>query len=139
MNDVAKLTLMILHRISDFLQTLPEDQLVDIAEGRATLTYHPYGAPAPVSPTPVSSRRRPTTRQTKPTKDMTEVVEALDRMHSREDGERYLGAMGVADLRAVATQLEMGGVSKDRKADLVAKLVERTIGSRLNSAAIRQL
>lgn len=135
MNDVAKLTLTILQRVSEFLQGLPEDQLADIAEGRATLTYHPYGAAKPAVP----SARRSSTRVAKPKKDMAEAVGALGRMDNREDGEQYLKGMGVADLRAVATQLDIGGVSKDRKADLIAKIVERTIGSRLNSAAIRQL
>jgi hypothetical protein len=138
MNDVAKLTLTVLQRVSDFLQTLPEDQLNDIAEGRATLTYHPYGAPGPITP-----GRRPaakaSTRQAKPKKDMSEAVGALERMSTREDGERYLSGMTVAVLKDLAAHRGIGGVSKYKKDDLVALLVEQTIGARLNSAAIRQL
>lgn len=134
MSDVTKLTMTVLQRISEFLQTLPEDQLEDIAQGRATLTHHPYGALKPVTP-----RKRPPTRQTKPKKDMTEAVEALGRMSSRDEGEQYLKPMTVVNLKAIAAHLEMGGVSGDKKDDLIAKLVERTIGARLNFAAIRQL
>ena len=108
MNDVAKLTLTILQRISEFLQTLPEDQLNDIAEGRATLTYHPYGAPQPVTP-----GRRPAartlSRQAKPKKDMSVAVDTLERMSSREEGEHYLDAMRGDDLKDIAAQL----VSRD--------------------------
>ncbi|HZN20840.1 MAG TPA: Rho termination factor N-terminal domain-containing protein [Micromonosporaceae bacterium] len=138
MNDVTKLTLTILQRISEFLQTLPEGQLNDIAEGRATLTYHPYGAVQPVAPARRPVGQKPT-RQTKPKKDMSEAVSTLERMSSRDEGERYLKAMLTDDLRDVAAHLGIGGVSKTRKDDLVALLVEQTIGARLNSAAIRQL
>jgi Rho termination factor, N-terminal domain len=134
MNDVAKLTVTVLQRISEFLQTLPEDQLTDIAEGRATLTYHPFGAARPTAPS-----RRPPSRIAKPKKDMSEVSATLGRMTSRDEGERFLGSLTATDVKALAAELGMRGVSKDRKDDLIAKIVERTIGARLDSAAIRQL
>jgi hypothetical protein len=134
MSDVAKLTITVLQRISEFLQTLPEDQLTDIAEGRATLTYHPLGATRPAAP----GRRAPS-RAAKPKKDMSEVVGTLGRMVSRDEGERYLASLTATDVKALAGELGMRGVSKDRKDDLIAKIVERTIGARLDSAAIRQL
>jgi protein-disulfide isomerase len=134
MSDVAKLTIAILQRISEFLQALPEDQLTEIAEGRATLTYHPLGAVGPAAPS-----RRPASRAAKPKKDMSAVVNTLGRMISRDEGERYLASLTATDVKALAAELGMRGVSKDRKDDLTAKIVERTIGARLDSAAIRQL
>ncbi|MBO0769659.1 MAG: hypothetical protein J2O48_13330, partial [Solirubrobacterales bacterium] len=62
MSDVAKLSMTVLQRISEFLASLPEDQLADIAEGRATVTYHPYGAAAPAVPA------RPGTKSATPRK-----------------------------------------------------------------------
>ncbi|WP_327006852.1 Rho termination factor N-terminal domain-containing protein [Dactylosporangium sp. NBC_01737] len=136
MSDVAKLSMTVLQRISEFLATLPEDQIVDIAEGRATLTYHPFGAAAPAAP----ATRAPAKRAAaKPTKDMSVVVDQLGGFQSRDEAERLLKPMVVGDLRAVAAQLGIGGVSGTRKADLITMLVERTIGARLNSAAVRQL
>ncbi|WP_432834140.1 Rho termination factor N-terminal domain-containing protein [Dactylosporangium sp. CA-092794] len=135
MSDVAKLSMTVLQRVSEFLASLPEDHLADIAEGRATITYHPYGASKPVTPTRTPAKRT----AAKPAQDMTHVVEALEQMHTREEGERRLTPMSVADLRAVAGELGISGISKTKKADLVAMLVERTIGARLNSAAVRRL
>ncbi|MEU0553253.1 hypothetical protein [Dactylosporangium sp. NPDC006015] len=137
MSDVAKLSMTVLQRISEFLATLPEDQLVDIAEGRATLTYHPFGAAAPVAPAKKAPARRPAAA--KPAKDMSAVVDDLANLQTRDEGERYLKPMLVGDLRAVAAQLGIGGVSKTPKGDLITMLVERTIGARLNSLAVRQL
>ncbi len=136
MSDVAKLSMTVLQRISEFLATLPEDQLLDIAEGRATLTYHPFGAAAPAAPVKKAPVKR---AAAKPAKDMSAVVDELNGMQSRDEGERYLKPMLVGDLRAIAAHLGMGGVSKTSKTDLITMLVERTIGSRLNSLAVRQL
>ena len=54
---------------------------------------------------------------------MTQAAEELNRMQSRDEGECYLKPMLVGDLRAVAGQLGMGGVSKTTKLDLIAMLV----------------
>jgi hypothetical protein len=134
-SDVAKLSIAVLQRVSEFLATLPEEQITDIAEGRATLTYHPFGTATPVAPKKAPARRT----SAKPTADMAQAVAGLGRMQSREEGEGYLKPMTVGDLRAVAAQLGIRGVSKTSKMDLIAMLVERTIGSRLNSLAVRRL
>jgi len=56
----------------------------------------------------------------------------------REEGTAYLSALGGKELKALAALLEMRGVSGLRKVDL-DKIVEQTIGYRLNSTAIRRL
>lgn len=50
----------ILQRISEFLAELPEDQIADLAEGRARLAYVPDGAeaPAPRKSTPAKRAGR---------------------------------------------------------------------------------
>ncbi|MBM0238546.1 Rho termination factor N-terminal domain-containing protein [Micromonospora sp. ATA32] len=60
-------------------------------------------------------------------------------MAARDDGTAYLSSWAVKDLRALATRLELRGVAGLRKAELVERIVDRTIGFRLNSTAIRQL
>lgn len=146
MSDVAKLSMTVLQRISEFLASLPEDQLIDIAEGRATLTYHAYGADLPAVPMQpaarkaVTPRKAPAPRQpAAPVPGAAEAVAELDRIATRDEGQRYLQPMKVSDLRAVAALLGIRGVSKTGKDDLIALLVERTVGSRLNSAAVRAL
>jgi hypothetical protein len=70
---------------------------------------------------------------------MGQARDALAGMSSREEGTSYLSSLGVKELKALAAQLDMRGVSSLKKADLVGKIVEQTIGYRLNSSAIRQL
>ncbi|MEH0818567.1 MULTISPECIES: Rho termination factor N-terminal domain-containing protein [unclassified Micromonospora] len=60
-------------------------------------------------------------------------------MTSRADGTAYLTPWPARDLRALAARLGLRGVAGLRKAELVDRLVDRTVGFRLDSAAIRQL
>ncbi len=60
-------------------------------------------------------------------------------MSNRDEGTAYLTPLTAKDLKALAVELEMRGISSLRKADLVDRIVEQTIGFRLNSTAIRKL
>jgi hypothetical protein len=144
----AKLSLAVLQQIADFLRDLPEADLTDVAEGRARLTLIPAGSSEPRVPgaRSTASRRSATSGRSAASGvsaasavDMGQARDALARMSSREEGTRYLSSLGVKELKALAAQLDMRGVSSLKKADLVDKIVEQTIGYRLNSSAIRQL
>ncbi|MEU4781801.1 Rho termination factor N-terminal domain-containing protein, partial [Micromonospora sp. NPDC023633] len=63
---------------------------------------------------------------------------ALGTMSRRDDGTAYLSGWTARDLRVLAASLELRGVAGLRKADLVDRIVDRTIGFRLASAAIRR-
>ncbi|MFV2102889.1 Rho termination factor N-terminal domain-containing protein [Micromonospora sp. LOL_024] len=59
-------------------------------------------------------------------------------MTSRADGTRYLSGWPARDLRELAASLGLRGLGGRRKAELVERVVERTIGYRLASSAVRQ-
>jgi hypothetical protein len=70
--------------------------------------------------------------------DLTVAVDRLATMNSRADGTAYLSPWPLRDLRKLGTELGLRGVAGLRKADLVERLVEHTIGYRLTSTALRQ-
>ncbi len=139
MNDVAKQTMGLLRKVAEFLEDLPEDQLADIVEGRARLTYIPWGATDPVKPA-APRKRAAAPRASKVTADVPAICAALDTATSREEGRAMLRALPlVDDVRAVATALGMGGVSRTAKNPLIEQIVDFTIGGRLTTQAMRGL
>jgi hypothetical protein len=139
MNDVAKQTMGLLRKVAEFFEELPEDQIADLVEGRARLTYIPWGASEPVRPA-TSARRAATPRAAKVTADVPAICAALEVATSREEGRAMLRALPrVDDVRAVATALGLGGISKTAKNPLIEQIVDFAVGGRLNSAAIRVL
>ncbi|MDG4792936.1 Rho termination factor N-terminal domain-containing protein [Micromonospora sp. WMMD1082] len=67
-----------------------------------------------------------------------EAAARLAAMTSRADGTAYLSPWPVRDLRELAANLGLRGVGALRKAELVERVVEHTIGYRLTSTALRQ-
>jgi len=132
----AKLSLAILQRVSEFLADLPAEHLEDLAAGRARLTFVPDGASAPRVPS--SSPRRPASKPAEPAPEVNEIRDRLAQMQSRDEGRTYLGGFKVKpELTSLAKLLGVG--TSGPKPALIDRIVERTIGARLNSAAIRQL
>ncbi|MFI7513974.1 hypothetical protein ACIBVK_10835 [Micromonospora echinofusca] len=78
-------------------------------------------------------------RRAAPAPEPAEARAALAAMARRDDGTAYLSGWTARDLRVLAASLELRGVAGLRKADLVGRIVDRTIGYRLDSAAIRRL
>ncbi|MEV6690369.1 hypothetical protein AB0M35_02665 [Micromonospora sp. NPDC051196] len=70
--------------------------------------------------------------------DLGLAVERLSASTSRVDGGGYLDGWSLRRLRALAAHLELRGVGGLRKADLVDRIVDHTIGYRLDSSALRQ-
>lgn len=135
MSDVSALSVGLLRRISEFLDGLPEEHITDLAEGRAHLTFVPWGASAPVR-----TKVTPATRkQSAPKVDTATMVETLKRASSRDEGRDLLKPLSATELRAVATAAGMTGVSKTRKEDLVEQVVGLTVGGRISFAALRDL
>lgn len=136
MNDVAKQTMGLLKRVTEFFEELPEEQLADLVEGRARLTYIPWGATEPTPP----RKRSAAAPKANTTADVPGICATLEAATSREEGRAVLrGLRTVGDVRAVAGALGIGGVSKTPKDRLIEQIVDFAIGGRLNSAAIRVL
>ncbi|MER7334889.1 MULTISPECIES: Rho termination factor N-terminal domain-containing protein [unclassified Micromonospora] len=93
----------------------------------------PVDSPGP----PADPPGRPA-RRAAPAADPVRARAALAAMSRRADGTAYLSGWTARDLRALAASLELRGVAGLRKADLVDRIVDRTIGFRLDSTAIRR-
>ncbi|MFU8854226.1 Rho termination factor N-terminal domain-containing protein [Micromonospora sp. SL1-18] len=140
-------TLAVLARVAAFLGGLSATEAADLAAGRARLALLPPAAdpapPAPgVAPTPGNRGSAPAAagRAAPPgvIQDVKRAHAALTAMSRREDGTAYLGSWTTRELRALAARVGLRGVAGLRKMELVERIVERTIGFRLNSTAIRQ-
>jgi hypothetical protein len=136
MSDVSALSLALLRRVAEFLDSVSEEHVADLAEGRARLTYIPWGASAPVIP---KAGRSAAPRKAAAAKvDSEAIVAELNQAGSRDEGRRILTPLNVTSLRAVAKVAGMTGVSRTPQEDLVEQLVALTIGGRLSYAALRE-
>ncbi|MEU2661963.1 Rho termination factor N-terminal domain-containing protein [Micromonospora sp. NPDC007220] len=154
--------------VAALLRGLPAADLAALTEGRARLAVVPVD-PAPPAPPPAGTTpaghpataradrpspagqpatesagrggapARPSARRAASAPDPVAARAALASMSRRDDGTAYLSGWTARDLRVLAASLELRGVGGLRKADLVARIVDRTIGFRLASAAIRRL
>jgi hypothetical protein len=134
MSAVSSQSVALLRRVAEFLDGLPEDQILDLAEGRARLTYVPWGA---TEPAPVKVARLPR-KAAAPSVDVEAILAGLDQADSRDAGRELLDPLNVTALRAIAKAAGMTGVSKTPKPELVDQLVALTIGGRLGFAAMRE-
>ncbi len=134
MSDSRKQTLGILARISEFLETLPEEHLADLESGDARLTIIPAG-----SHEPLSGVRVPRSRTSKPTSiDVNAIAEAVRTAETREYAAATLKPLRKdPELKVVATLLNVVGLGNLPKDKLIEAIVEATVGSRLDSIAIR--
>ncbi|MFC4145743.1 Rho termination factor N-terminal domain-containing protein [Micromonospora mangrovi] len=133
-------SLAVLTRVAEFLTALSPAEVTDLAAGRARLALLPTVSPAPST----SSPDRPTPASPVPARAATSAVDpavahaALVAMSDRADGTAYLASWTTRELRALAAHVGLRGIGGLRKSDLVDLIVDRTIGFRLNSSAIRQ-
>jgi hypothetical protein len=152
-DDAAALTAQVLHQMLAFLRELDARQIRDLASGRATLALvdaaaeqlsAPAAKPAARPPEMPSTepRRRPRATAGKTTgggspPDPAEVKAALVAMSSRDEAREYVSAIGnVSQLRALAGALGVRVLSKERRDDVVRKIVDGTLGVRLSSRAM---
>jgi hypothetical protein len=137
MSDVSAISVALLRRVAEFLDGLPGEHIDDLAEGRARLTFVPWGASEP--PPPPAPRSAPVRKAAASKVDNDAIVARLNEASSRDEGRQLLDPLTVTSLRAVAKSAGMTGVSKTPREDLVDHLVALTIGGRLSYAAMREL
>jgi hypothetical protein len=137
MSDSRKQTLGILMRISEFLETLPEDHLADLESGAARLTFIPAGASEPMRPT--ARPRAASARAAKPvTVDVSAIAEAVRTAETREAAATVLKPLRKdPELKDVAVQLNVVGLGNLSRDKLIEAIVEATVGNRLDTFAIR--
>jgi hypothetical protein len=127
----------ILQRIAEFLAGLPEDQLADLAEGRARLAYIPAGQETPVAPARPRTTARAPKAPAQPTAEVTTLIEELRALTSREDAATKIAHLKKAELQAVARALSVPRAGSLTMAELRAEIIQATVGRRLESIAIR--
>ncbi|MCW3815543.1 Rho termination factor N-terminal domain-containing protein [Micromonospora sp. DR5-3] len=146
-------TRAVLARVAEFLGGLSAADVAALAEGRARLALLPTTAADPAPPAPgvaptlgdAGSAPAAVGRPAAPggvpgvgSQHVEQAHAALTAMSRRDDGTAYLASWTARDLRALAARAGLRGVVGLRKSELVERIVERTIGFRLNSTAIRQ-
>jgi hypothetical protein len=125
-SEPADLAHAVLLRVAELLRKLPADQLAELADGTAKLEVVPKGG------------RRPA-RAAKPAPVTAEQVRAeLTKIGDRGAGRRWLEDQGltVPQLAALARELGIAIVARPRKGDALDKIVQGTIGRRLDFDAI---
>jgi hypothetical protein len=122
MMDNHGFSVAVLRLLTDIVKKLKADQLDQLVEGKAELTFVPPGA-AVVFPGP----------------DAGEVLARLANAASRQEAAQYLAGLKLkkADLVSLAKQLDIAVVSKDTMAVIQRKIVEGTAGVREDHSAIR--
>jgi hypothetical protein len=136
MSDARKQSMAILTHVAEFLANLPEDQLDDLQSGAARLTLIPANSDQPI-PAPRRTRTATAARERVPSPQMARIADDLAGIESREAATGLLKPLKVAEIRDVAAILgitPVGNLSKDR---LISAIVERAVGSRVDSMAIR--
>jgi hypothetical protein len=138
-----------LARLAEFLSGLSDADLAALAEGRARLAVLPV-ADAPHRPAaaegdatlgraaagPASAGDG--TSSAVATEEVERAHAALVAMTRRDEGTAYLASWTTRELRALAARVGLRGVAGLRKSELIDRIVDRTIGFRLDSAAIRR-
>ncbi|WP_406037241.1 hypothetical protein OG799_22350 [Micromonospora sp. NBC_00898] len=134
-----------LTRVAEFLTGLSAADLTELAAGRVRLALLPTDAPAttPVagpapSPGPTEAPGAVPPPAGPSTPDVERAHAALAGMSRRDDGTAYLAAWTTRELRALAARAGLRGVTGLRKVELVERIVDRTVGFRLDSAAVRR-
>ncbi|MBM0225268.1 MULTISPECIES: Rho termination factor N-terminal domain-containing protein [Micromonospora] len=144
-----------LARVAEFLTGLSAADLTELAAGRARLALVRAGDATPSGPSasPALATAAGTTTVAAPTGaaaplatrpvaasavDPEHAYAALAAMSRRDDGTAYLSSWTTRDLRALAARTGLRGVTGLRKMELVERIVDRTIGFRLDSTAIRR-
>ena len=122
MTDNHSFSVAVLRLLTDVVKKLKADQVDQLVDGKAELTFVPPGA-AVVFPGP----------------DANEVRARLANAPSRQDASQYLAGLKLkkVDLVSLAKQLDIAVVSKDTIPVIQRKIVEGTVGVREDHSAIR--
>ncbi|MCW3840911.1 hypothetical protein ONA70_12460 [Micromonospora yasonensis] len=126
-----------LSRVAEFLAGLSDADVAALAKGRARLAVLPAAGAAPPD-TEVDGGPAPGRTAAPDGADVERAHAALAAMARRDEGTAYLASWTSRELRALAARVGLRGVTGLRKTELVDRIVDRTIGFRLDSAAIRR-
>jgi hypothetical protein len=127
--DPIEMTHVVLVQVGELLRKLPPDLMQELYEGTATLEVVPKGG------RPVKAVKK----QAAPLAvDVAQVRTDLAKIDDRAAATRYVLDLGltVPALRQLAKELGIAVASNARKDDVVAEIVQWTVGRRLSTSAI---
>lgn len=131
MSELVKHSLTVMNRIAEFIQDLTEEDLAQLANNQARLAIIPWGETEP------RVRAAKPKAAPKAAADPDQVIAEAEGMSDQGQVERFLAPMSVQTLKAVAQKRDIALLSKDKKADIVDKLVYNLVGFRVESAVLR--
>lgn len=120
--DNHEFSVAVLRQLTDIIRKLKAEQVEQLAEGKASLTFLPPGASV-VFPGP----------------DADEVRTRLAAAQSRREAADYLASLKLKkpELISLAKQLDIAVVNKDTMPVVHRKIIDGTAGVREDAAAIR--
>jgi len=120
--DNHEFSVAVLRLLTDVIRKLKPEQVEQLAEGKAGLTFLPPGASV-VFPGPNAG----------------EVRAGLAAARSRSEATNYLAGLKLkkAELVSLAKQFDIAVTSKDTMPVIQRRIVDGTVGSREDAAAIR--
>jgi hypothetical protein len=121
MIDITEQLTAVFRTVGDFLRKLKPEELSQLADGTARIVVLPPGAT--VNP---------------PAVDADQVREALRQLSNRQQGLNYLLKLKLkaADQKALARKLDIAIEAKDNMETVRKKIVNGTVGARLDTATI---
>jgi hypothetical protein len=126
----VQLTKLVLQQVSTLFDKLTEDQLADLAEGRAYLEFR--------SEETVVKAAKPRKTATAPVFDVEGIAAEIRELSSSTEVKSYLDSKKFKKLELVAIAVALGPTvsAKGSVPQLVQNIVEGTVGFRERAAAI---
>jgi hypothetical protein len=109
---VAKISFGVLQRVAEFLAALPEDQLADLAEGRARLAYVRDDDTEPAPRVRAATKRSPAAAAMS-SEDTRALVATIEALGSREDAVVAVRGLTTPEIRAVGKALSIPNAAKN--------------------------
>lgn len=136
----AMTSLGLLDRIAEFLRSVTPQDVTDLIEGR---TWIAIGRPSGTGTAKPKPRRAPAAAPAE-AEDFSRFDEVLQKLKSAESTDRgltYLEGLTLRkdDLKDILRSLRQRGFSKDNMEQLRLRIVHSTVGTHLQSEALRGL
>jgi hypothetical protein len=133
-------SLGLLDRIAEFLRSVTQQDVIDLIEGRTWIAIGRPSGPGTAKPKP---RRAPAAApaEAEDFSRFDEVLQKLKSAESTDHGLTYLKGLALRkdDLKDILRSLRQRGFSKDNMEQLRLRIVHSTVGTHLQSEALRGL
>lgn len=124
MNELKQQYIMMLKLTSKILESLTDEQCINILNGTGRVKYEDIIKEKKV--------------EEKLNSNLLNYIDKIKKFKSREEAYSFIQSLNLKkkDLTAIAQQLKIHVSKNDRKDDIVKKIMEITVGSKLTNEAI---